>query len=309
MVVIDPIYDVIIVGGGPAGLSAALWCADLGLKAVVLEREPEFGGQLLHTFNRIENYIGIESTTGLELRDRFLGHVKKTSAACFAEVSIANVDLVAKSVDLADGSRLQAKAIIIATGVRRRLLEIPGETELAGRGILDSGVKNQAEVRGKTIAIVGGGDAALENAIILSETARQIHLIHRRRQFSARPAFIASASERPNVDFRFNEVPTSIVGTTTVNAVNLVNAESKVASSLTVDRVLIRIGVMPNTELFGDQLSLDGDGYVRTNAQYETTCPGIFAVGDAASPRSPTILSAVGQASAAAKCISERITR
>ncbi|MFN0280293.1 MAG: NAD(P)/FAD-dependent oxidoreductase, partial [Pyrinomonadaceae bacterium] len=132
-------YDVIIAGGGPAGLSSLLWCAELGLTAILIEKEPEFGGQLLHTHNSIKNYLGIEAVNGRELRDIFLRQIEKAKIKRLTGAEIVEADLTQKSVTLADGTKYSSRAIIIATGVRRRKLIVPGEEELRGRGILESG--------------------------------------------------------------------------------------------------------------------------------------------------------------------------
>jgi thioredoxin reductase (NADPH) len=301
-------FDVIIIGGGPAGLSAGLWCADLGLKAIVLEKEKEFGGQLLWTFGAIKNYLGVESITGRELRDRFLQHIDNTSLHRLTAVSILSVDLAKKNVLLADGTQISGKAMIISTGVRRRSLGVPGEKEFAGRGLLESGSKNQDDVTGKTVVIVGGGDAALENSLILSETAKEVIVVHRRSEFSARPQFIRLSKARDNVRFILNRSVAAIIGNTRIEAVDLLETGSGERSRIAADAVLIRIGVVPNTELFRGQISLDGDSYVEIDAQCDTNRSGVYAIGDVASPNAPTILNAAGQGSVAAKGICNLLT-
>ncbi len=297
-------FDVIIIGGGPGGLSAAQWCADLGMKAIVLEKEAEFGGQLLWTFNSINNYLGTKQTTGRELRDRFVEHVESTGLIeRMCGVEIASVNLANKTVCLTDGKQFLSKAIIIATGVRRRKLGVPGEKEFAGRGVLESGAKSLNSIVGKTVAIVGGGDAALENALILSKTAEKVIIIHRRGQFSARPDFIERVSTQTKIASIYNSTIIEIFGNTTVTAIELQNTASSQRSQISVDAVLIRIGVVPNTELFHGQIPFTGPEYIGIDTYSATTVPGIYAIGDVASPLSPTIANAVGQGSAAAKAI------
>src|SRR5882672_96315 len=122
-------FEVAIIGGGPGGISAALWCAELGLKAILFEKEPEFGGQLLWTFNAIKNYPGVEVRNGRELRDRFLQHIENTKVTRIVGATVVNANLAKKTIELADGTRYSARSIIIATGVRRRKLGVPGEDE------------------------------------------------------------------------------------------------------------------------------------------------------------------------------------
>src|SRR5258706_7922833 len=202
--------DVAIIGGGPGGLSAALWCAELGLKAMLFEKESEFGGQLLWIHGAIRNYLGLEAKNGRELRDRFLEHLENADVMKVARASVVSADLAKKTLELADGTRYSATAIIIATGVRRRNLEVPGEEEFRGRGILESSVTASDEVNGKTVLIVGGGDAALENALILSGTAGKIIVVHRRSEFTARRKFFDDAKTRTNIEFISDTVVTAI---------------------------------------------------------------------------------------------------
>src|SRR5688572_32361856 len=191
MVTEDPKQiDVIIIGGGPAGISAYLWCSELGLSSVVLEKEMEVGGQLLWTFNPVENYLGVKAANGRDLRNRFLMHLDGRNIQYLTDANVASVDLVEKVVTLDNGRSFFGRAIIIATGVRRRQLSVSGEQEFQNRGMLLSGVKAMDEVRGKRVVIVGGGDAAIENALMLSEKAEKVYLVHRRREFTARKEFI-----------------------------------------------------------------------------------------------------------------------
>lgn len=292
-------FDVIIIGGGPAGLSAALWSADLGLNAILVEKEGELGGQLLLTFNAIKNYLGVEAANGRELRDRFLQHIENLEVKRLTRASVATADLAARSIGLENGRTILGRAIIIATGVRRRRLGIPGEVEFRGRGILESGVRDRAEVAGKRVVIIGGGDAALENALMLTETAAKVVVIHRRDEFSARSEFVESARNDPKVEFAFDSQVTAISGDRSVEAVEITNANTGERSKIAADAVLIRIGVVPNTELFRGQVDMDDAGYIVTTQDCATSLPGIYAAGDVANPRSLTISTAVGSAATA----------
>ncbi len=296
-------FDVIVIGAGPGGVSAAIWCADLGLKTLILEEKDEVGGQLLWTFNLITNYPGILSATALELRDSFLKHIEKTDVTISTSARIANIDLTAKTVELEDGRRYLSRAVIIATGVRRRDLGVPGETKFAGRGVLSSGVRDRGEVIGKRVIIGGGGDAALENAIMLSRGAAEVLLVHRGERFSARAEFVNTIKEIPNVSVRFHSRIKTISGVDQVSEVEILNSGSGKASTHPTDKVLIRIGVAPNTRLFYGVIDLDKDGYIKVGADCSTNVADIFAVGDVANPLSPTIATAVGMGATAAKSI------
>jgi len=297
--------DVIIIGGGPAGLSAALWCANLGMRALVFEKEAEFGGQLLLTFNAIKNHLGVEAADGRELCARFLQHIDTANVRRMVGASVESVDLVMKTVILTDGSRHSAKSLIIATGVRRRKLEVPGEEEFRGNGILESGERDKEKMSGKRVMIVGGGDAALENAFILSATATKVIVVHRRDAFSARDEFIQAARQRRNIEFVMDSRVAAIVGGEAVVGVEVDDLESGTRSKIDVDAVLIRIGVVPNTEIFRGQVALDDAGYICIDAACRTNIEAVFAAGDAASPAIPTISNAIGHGAAAAKLAAE----
>ena len=172
-------HDVFIIGAGPAGLSAALWCDELGLDTLVLEQNQEVGGQLVSIHNPIENYLGARAANGRELRDRFAEQTKDCDFDLWTNVEIDSVDLKARRITLHTGESLQAIAIIIATGLRRRQLGIPGETDFAGRGIIESGARDRNLFAGKDVCVIGGGDAAVENALLLAEVCPTVTLVHR----------------------------------------------------------------------------------------------------------------------------------
>lgn len=302
-------YDVIIIGGGPGGLSAGFWCAELGLKSIILEREAVTGGQLLRTYGDIKNYVGVESASGTELRDIFLRQVETKDVVLRTGVEIETAYLVERKVVLVGGEEIRGEAIIIATGVRRRKLNISGEDEFRGKGILESGVKDQNEVAGKRVVIVGGGDAALENALILGAKAEKVFVVHRRDEFTARKEFIVEAEASENIEFVFNSQLAAIVGNERVEGVDVRDNTSGATLHIPVDAVLIRVGVEPNTELFRGQIATDKAGYICIDAYCATDLFGIFAIGDAANPLSPTINTACGQGATAAKVIADNLNR
>ena len=292
-------FDVIIIGGGPAGMSASLWCRDLGLTSMLIEQKPELGGQLLWTYNKIENYLGISAENGRDLCDRFVKHLGSRGQHFRTNVSVLDVDLASKRVILSDGTTYSSAAIIIATGVRRRKLGIPGEAEFEDRGMLVSGAASRHDVAGKAVLILGGGDSALENALILSEHAKKIYVVHRRRYFSSRQEFVQKALQRPNIEFITDTRITSILGTKKLEQAVIDGPGG--SRNLPVDHILVRIGVIPNSELFAGQLFLDNAGYVITDSSRETSFADVYAVGDVSNPRSPTISTAAGSAVTAIK--------
>lgn len=297
----DKYFDVIIIGGGPAGMSAAITCAELGVDAILLEREAELGGQLLWTHNAIENYPPFRAKNGRELRDHFLERVENAGVIYRTNAPVADADLEKRVVTLADGDRYFANSIIVATGVRRRSLNVPGEAEFRGRGILESGIKDKEQVRDKTVVIVGGGDAAVENACILSEVAKKVILVHRRNVFTAQRRFVDATHKLPNVEVLFDSRVTSILGDTKVVAVDVQNLKSRDHSTIPAEAVLIRIGVEPNAELLHHQIDLDESGYVAGKRSGLTNVPAIYAAGDLTNPNDMTILAAANLGTECAK--------
>jgi thioredoxin reductase (NADPH) len=302
-------HDVIIIGAGPAGLSAALWCDELGLDTLVIEREAETGGQLLRVYNPIENYLGARASNGRELRDAFAAQTEDKEFDLWTEAEIESVDLRARRVRLRSGEELQGIAIIIATGVRRRKLGVPGEEEFAGRGVLESGVRDRASVAGEDVLVVGGGDAAAENALLLAEVCPTVTLVHRGKNLSARAEF----TERIRGDFRINVFTEatlrSIEGRERVESVEILRAGALKPFRMAVRGVLVRIGVEPNSELFRGQLHTDERGYIVTTGEHETSIENVFAAGDISNPHAPTVSGATGAGATAAKVIASRLTK
>jgi len=300
-------HDVLIIGAGPAGLSAARWCDELGLDTLVLEQDSETGGQLLSVHNRIENYLGLSVANGRELRDVFLEQTKDAEFDLWTNVEIANIDLRARRVALRSGEELNAISIIIATGVRRRALGIPGETEFAGRGIIESGTRDRDAFAGKDVCVIGGGDAAAENALLLSEVCPTVTMVHRGRKLSARREFAEALGTNHCITvFKESQVQ-RIIGNQEVEAVEILRGGAIKPFQMAVKGVLVRIGVEPNTDLFRDQLTIDDRGYVVVNGQQETSVTNVFAIGDVANPLAPTVSGAVGAGATAAKVIASRL--
>lgn len=300
-------FDVIIMGGGAAGISAALWCDELGLKALLLESNQELGGQLLRVYNPIENHLGVETKNGLELRDIFVKQIEKRNFELHLKSRVSSVDLKAKKVFLENGKQFASKSLIIATGVKRRKLNIEGEEKFQNRGIIESGKRDQKLVAGKNVLIVGGGDAALENALILSEASEHVFLAHRRHDFRARNEFVEKVLSNPKIKVLTETIVEEIIGNEKVEIVKLKNLATNDIFTLPIEAMLIRIGVEPNSELFSRELKLDKNGYIEVDRDCETSIENVFAVGDIANPLAPTVSSAVGMGATAAKVIFDKI--
>ena len=300
-------HDVIIIGAGPAGLSTAFWCDELGLDTLVLEQAEHVGGQLHRVYNPINNYLGLKASNGAELLDHFTAEVDSAEFDLWTQTSISSVDLKAKRVLLASGEELQSIAIVIATGVRPRELGVPGEKEFVGKGMIESGARDRELVAGHDVCVVGGGDAAVENALLLAEVCPTVTLVHRGRKLRARREFTEKLQAKHCITVFTESVLTRIIGNERVEAVEIQRKQGLKPFQLAVRGVLIRIGVDPNTELFREQLDIDDRGYVVVNNQQETNMSMVFAVGDVSNPVAPTVSGATGAGATAAKVIASRL--
>jgi thioredoxin reductase (NADPH) len=300
-------HDVLIIGAGAAGLSAARWCDELGLDTLVLEQGEEVGGQLLSVHNPIENYLGLRAKNGRELRDLFVEETKDCDFDLWTNVEIESVDLKAKRVALKSGEELQSIAMILATGLRRRRLGLPGETEFAGRGIIETATRDREQLAGKDVCVIGGGDAAAENALLLAEVCPTVTLVHRGRKMRARREFTEQLHTNHCITVFPESVVRRIIGNERVEAVEIERGGAIKPFQMAVQGVLIRIGWEPNTGFVRAQLELDEKAYVIVGSQQETSVANVFAVGDVANPLAPTIAGAVGAGATAAKVIAARL--
>lgn len=300
-------HDVIIIGAGPAGLAAALWCDELGLDTLVLEQNDQTGGQLLSIHGPINNYVGVHANNGREFLERFSERVAEAEFDLWTSTQIDSVDLKAKRVSLRSGEELQAISIIIATGVRRRQLGIPGEQEFAGRGIVESATRDRDAFAGKDVCVIGGGDAAAENALLLADVCPTVTLVHRRKKLKARPTFVQQLQGQHCITIFPESVVTQILGDGKVEAVEILRKDALKPFQMAVQGIVIRIGVEPNTELFRGQLQMDDEGYAQVNSQQETNVANVFAIGDVSNPLAPTLSGAAGAGATAAKVIASRL--
>jgi len=302
-------HDVIIIGAGPAGLTAALWCEELGLDTLVLERADRPGGQLLQVYNAINNYPGLIAVDGPEFYERaFSSRIEESEFDLWTGVEIDSVKLKAKRISLRSGEQLQAIALVIGSGVSRRRLGIPGEAEFSGKGIIESATRDRELFSGEDVCVIGGGDAAAENALLLAEVCPTVTLVHRGKKLSARQEFRERLQANHCLTIFTESVVTRILGNQRVEAVEIARKEGLKPFQVAVRGVLIRIGVDPNTPLFRDQVPLDSKGYVVVNSIHETEISNVFAIGDVSNPIGPTISGACGAGATVAKAIASRIS-
>jgi len=301
-------HDVIIIGAGPAGLSAAFWCDELGLDTLVLEQAAEIGGQLHRVYNPINNYLGLKARNGREMLEHFSAGVEDAGFDLWTGAEIESIDLRAKKISLRSGERLQSIAIVLATGVRARTLNLPGEKEFAGKGMIESATRDRDLFAGQDVCVVGGGDAAAENALLLAEVCPTVTLVHRGKKLRARREFVQRLQPNHAVTVFTESVLTRIIGEDRVEGVEILRKDGLKPFQLAVRGVLIRIGVEPNTELFRDQVELGQRNYIVVNGEQETSVPMVFAAGDVSNPNAPTISGATGAGATAAKVIAARLS-
>lgn len=295
-------FDVVIVGGGPGGMAAALWCDELGLTSCLIDGASNFGGQLHWIHNPITNYLGGKFDNGMAALRAFSASLSDRHFTQMLDLRMTAIDRTSMTVSLDDGRDISAKAIVIATGIRRRMLGVPGETEFNARGILGSGSRDKSEASGKTVAVIGGGDAALENALILAEYAEKVYLLHRRAEFSARKEFVRAVKHHDRIETIRNARVKEFGGSSQLEFVDL-ELNGGGSQRISIDNAVVRIGVQPNSEILNGIADLDSAGYVVVDHEARTSVSNIYAIGDVAHSASPTISTATGSAAAAIKSI------
>jgi thioredoxin reductase (NADPH) len=269
-------YDIIIIGGGPAGLTAGLYAGRARLRTLILDQGLP-GGQLLNT-ERIEDYPGFDAIDGRDLAKRLEGQTRKFGVDIkMSEVLEVAADGERKRVVTADETYV-AGAVIVAAGGKPRRLDVPGEAELAGRGVSYCAICDGPFFQDQTIAVVGGGNTAVEEADYLTRFAKKVYIIHRRRQFGAQRIAQERALANPKVEGLWNTVVTAILGEQGVRAVRLKSVESGAERELVAEGVFIFIGFTPNR--IKEHAKHDVLGFFLTDERMETSIPGIFAVGD-----------------------------
>jgi thioredoxin reductase (NADPH) len=299
-------YDVVIVGGGPAGLAAALYTARMDLKTVVLDRGP-LGGQLLNT-ELIEDYPGFESILGSELATKMGEHARRFGVKVrdFEPVQAIDVEGKIKVIQLESGEELRAPALIMAAGGLPRYLQVPGEKEFWGRGVSYCAVCDGAFFKGQELAVVGGGDAAVEEGEFLTRYASKVYIIHRRSELRAQPILVDRAKANPKIEFIFDAHVKEIAGADKVQVVTYEQHGQLV--KLPVGGVFIFVGFVPNSGLFKVHVNHDEAGYIVTDRNMQTSVEGVWAVGDVRSQLTKQIATAVGDGTTAAVAASMYVT-
>ncbi len=296
----------IIVGGGPAGLAAALYTARMDLKTVVIDRGP-LGGQLLNT-ELIEDYPGFESILGSELAVKMGEHARKFGVEVldFEPVKEIDLDGATKVVRLESGVEMRAPALIMAAGGLPRYLQVPGEKEFWGRGVSYCAVCDGAFFKGQELAVIGGGDAAVEEGDFLTRYASRVYILHRRSELRAQPILVERAKANPKIEFVFDAQVKEIGGDAKVQVVRY--EQHGKSKELEVGGVFIFIGFVPNSGLFKIHVDHDEAGYLVTDRNMQTSVAGVWAVGDVRAQLTKQIATAVGDGTTAAVAASLYVT-
>ncbi|MEE1196532.1 MAG: thioredoxin-disulfide reductase [Lachnospiraceae bacterium] len=273
-------YDVIVIGTGPAGLAAAIYGTRAKLNMLVLEQNFMSGGQVVNTYE-VDNYPGLPGVSGMDLSLKFREHAEKLGM----EFLRAKVNKIAvgengiKTVE-AENQTYETKTVILATGAHHRLLNVPGEESLSGMGVSYCATCDGAFYKGSDVAVIGGGDVAVEDAIFLARGCRKVYVVHRRNELRAAKSLQEKLFSLPNVEMVWDSAVESIEGEEQVEAVRLKQLKDGSSRTLQVDGVFVAVGITPDSDLLKGIAEMDENGYIAADETCETSVPGIYAAGD-----------------------------
>jgi thioredoxin reductase (NADPH) len=297
-------YDTIIIGGGPGGYSAALFCARAGLKTLVLEKLSP-GGQM-SAASRVDNYPGFEDgVDGFELGERMKRGAERFGAeSVFTDVTSVELKRKPKLVRTYDGD-YEAETVVLATGASPRTLGLPEEERLLNRGVAYCAACDGMRYRGKTVVVVGGGNTAVTDALFLAKICEHVYLVHRRDTLRASKSYLKTVGNTANLTFMPDSKIAAILHEKKVTGVKIENVRTGAVTELKCDGVFIAVGRIPNTELARGQLDLDENGYIIADETTRTSVPGVFAVGDVRTKPLRQIVTAASDGAVASKFVEE----
>lgn len=300
-------YDLIIVGGGPAGLTAGIYAVRSGLDTLVLDRS-EISGQIALA-DIVENYPGFPSISGLELMEKYKSHAQEAGVKTKITDVLSVRSEGAKKIVSTDSGELESRAVIIATGANPKHLDVPGEEELISKGVSYCAICDGPFFRNKTVVVIGGGNSAITDALFLSKIARKVYVVHRRDRLRAAKILQDRAFATSNIEFIFNACVAEIVGSKgeirRVEKIALNDLKSREIRELATDGVFIYVGIHPNSEIVN--VDKDEEGFIKTDRSLETSEKGIYAVGDCRDTNIWQLVAAVRDGALAATAANEYI--
>ena len=299
------IYDVVIIGGGPGGYAAALYCVRAGLATLVLEKLSA-GGQMATT-TQVDNYPGFdEGIDGFELAEKMQRGAERFGAVTeYAEVTALDLKAVPKRITTSAGE-VQGRAVILATGASPRMLGVPEEAAMRGRGVSYCAACDGMFFRGKTVAVAGGGNSAAEDALVLSKICKKVYLVHRRDTLRATKSYLGPLEKAENLEFVWNKQIDGLQATDgQLTGISMTDRVTGERSTLPVDGLFVAVGRVPDTDLVRGQVDLDAAGYMIADETTRTSVPGVFAVGDARTKPMRQIITAAADGATASKFVEE----
>ena len=291
-------YDIIVIGGGPAGLTAALYARRQNKTVLVLEKS-SFGGQTVYS-PKIENYPGFKEMSGVEFSDKLVDQVLDQGAELEMEEVVNVLDNGSTKTVLTEDSEYEAKAVIVATGAKHRMLGLEGEENFVGNGISFCAVCDGAFYNGKDVAVIGGGNSALQEALLLSLNCRSVHIIQNLGFLTGEEKLIESINSKDNIKITLNTVVTGIIGDNTLEGIRVNNTENGAESIVTVDGVFVAIGLIPDNDCAKNIIELDERGYAKADESTVTSVEGIFVAGDCRTKSIRQIATAISDGATAA---------
>ena len=298
-------YDIVIIGAGPAGLSAAIYGQRAGKETLLIDAKG-FGGQIINTPD-VENYPGIKRVSGLELATNLYEQATELGAEIVYEKAVGIEDAGQYKKVKTESAVYETKSVIISTGAKNRPMGLEQEEKYTGAGVSYCATCDGAFFRGRDVAVIGGGNAALEDAEVLSGIADKVYLVHRRDQFRGEEANVKRLREKENVEFVLDSVPVELVGDTMISGLKVKNVKTEETITLLVQGVFVAIGQMPDNQDFADVARLDGKGYVTAGEDCLTGTPGIFTAGDCRTKKVRQLATAAADGAVAALAAVEYI--
>ena len=297
-------YDLLIIGAGPAGMGAAVYATRAGMNLAVIDKSPVSGGQILTTYE-VDNYLGIPNISGSEISDKFKAHVDQLGVP-FITAKVQGIESFPekKTVHTEQGD-FDTRAVLLATGASHSMLGVPGEMKFAGMGVSYCATCDGAFFRKKTVAVVGGGDVAVDDAIFLAGICQKVYLIHRRESLRAAMSLQNKLFSLANVEVIWNSEVKEICGEDVVEHISIYNKKQDAVSTLEVNGIFIAVGTVPNTKQFEHIVALDEKGYVLADETCRTSVEGIFVAGDIRKKALRQIITAVADGANAIHSVQE----